>query len=224
MAKILLIEDNAAYAQVTLTWLESQNFVVEHVESGEDALQLLSNFNYDLLILDWTLPGISGREVCDRFRKSGGTTPVLLLTARGDSGSKVDGLDSGADDYIVKPFDFGEFGARIRALLRRPTGIMSKILTAPGVSLDTESRTAIVDDQRIQLSKREFALLEFFLRHPNRIFSSRDLLDSVWPLESAFSEDTVRSYIRTLRKKITPEGQDCVIKTSGKGYIVETQS
>jgi DNA-binding response OmpR family regulator len=223
MSKILLVEDNAAFAGVIVGWLESQNFVVDVAVSGEDALQLLANFSYDLLILDWELPGMPGISVCERFRKNGGTTPILFLTARTDYPSRVTGLDTGADDYLVKPFEFSELGARIRALLRRPAGLVPNVLTVPGLLLETESRTAVVANTRIPLSQRESALLEYLLRHPNRSFSSKDLLDAVWPLESAYSEDTVRSCIRALRKKITVDGCKCVIKTSNwSGYMVES--
>lgn len=222
MAKILVVEDNEEFASILGTWLESQNYVVDTVHSGEDALQLLSSFNYDLLILDWELPGIQGIGVCEKYRRRGGTSPILFLTGKSDVGSKVTGLETGADDYLPKPFEFRELAARLRSLLRRPPGLLSNVLTVQGVSLHVDSHSVSLGGKEISLTPREFSLLEFLMRHPNHAYSSKALLDSVWPLDSALSEDTVRSCMRSLRKKISVDGQECIIKTlAGYGYIIE---
>lgn len=222
MAKILVVEDNEEFAGILSTWLQSQNYVVDMVHNGEDALQLLSGFSYDLLILDWELPGIHGIGVCEKFRSKGGTTPILFLTGRSDINSKVAGLEIGADDYLTKPFEFRELSARVRTLLRRPAGLLSSALTIKGVTLHVDTHTVEAGGKEISLTPREFGLLEFLMRHPNHTYSSKALLDAVWPLDSALSEDTVRSCMRTLRKKITLEGQDCIIKTiAGYGYVIE---
>lgn len=224
MAKILVVEDNEEFASILATWLQSQSYVVDAVHTGEDALQLLSSFNYDLLILDWELPGIQGIGVCEKFRRKGGTTPVLFLTGKSDLTSKVTGLETGADDYLSKPFEFRELAARVRSLLRRPAAIISNVLTVQGVALHVDSHSVEVGDKEVALTPREFSLLEFLMRHTNHAYSSKALLDSVWPLDSALSEDTVRSCMRSLRKKISTEGQDCIIKTmAGYGYIIESE-
>ena len=224
MSKLLVVEDNLELAMILSTWLKAQGYVVDSVHSGEDAMQLLASFTYDLLILDWELPGIEGITVCERYRKKGGSSPILFLTGKADIDSKVTGLESGADDYLAKPFEFPELGARVKSLLRRPGGLVQNVLNVSGVSLKVDSHMAIVGDKEISLTPREFSLLEFLMRHQNKAYSSKALLDAVWPLDSALSEDTVRSCMRTLRKKISV-GEDCIIKTvQGYGYIIENKN
>ena len=224
MAKILLVEDDVPLAKVIATWLESQNYVVDMVHSGEDATQLLTNYKYELLILDWELPGMAGIGVCKWFRNRGGTTPILFLTGKADLNSKVEGLETGADDYLVKPFEYPELSARIRTLLRRPSGLVNSVLKVGGVILNVVSRKASIGEHVVVLTPREFGLLEFLMRHPDCPFSSRALLDAVYPLDSALSEDTVRSCMRTLRKKLTVDGVPCSVKTTRKqGYFIESE-
>ena len=223
MSKILVVEDDLEVAEVVSTWLETQGYSVEQVHNGEDAQQLLSVYQYDLLIFDWELPDVQGINVCQKFRREGGTTPILFLTGKADLESKVMGLESGADDYLIKPFHFKELLARIRTLLRRPAGLINNQLTVAGLTLDCDSHKVTIAGEEVALSPREFSLLEFLMRHQNKSFSSKALLDSVWTADSALSEDTVRSCMRTLRKKITIEGQECIIKTiAGYGYTIET--
>ncbi len=224
MAKILLLEDDLPLANVMLTWLESQNYVVDMVHNGEDALQILSSFQYDVLVLDWDVPGISGLGVCKAFRAKGGTTPILFLTGKSDVSNKVEGLETGADDYLCKPFEYRELGARLKSLLRRPAALLDSVLTVPGLSLDVNSKTAHVNGKSVLLTPREFGLLEFLMRHPDKAYGSKALLDAVWPLESALSEDTVRSCMRTLRKKISSDAGDCAIRTiQSQGYLVSSK-
>jgi DNA-binding response OmpR family regulator len=224
MAKILVVEDDIPLANILSTWLETQNYVVDMAYTGEDALQLLSNFQYDVLILDWELPGIAGINVCKIFRQKGGNTPILFLTGKTDISSKVEGLETGADDYLSKPFEYRELGARIRSLLRRPAGILDEVLTLAGLSLDVKSRTAVAFGRGVLLTPREFSLLEFLMRHPDRAFGSKALLDAVWPLDSALSEDTVRSCMRTLRKKISSDAGECAVRTiQSQGYLIESK-
>lgn len=225
MSKILIVEDEENLANLLVSGLQSQLYAVDRVGSAEDALVLLATYTYDLLILDWELPGMSGYELCGKFRNQGGTSPVLFLTGKDDLGSKVSGLEQGADDYLCKPFQFVELYARVRSLLRRPATFVSTAITIKGLTLDSDAHMVEAAGKQIILTPREFALLEFLMKHPNHIWSSKALLDSVWPLESALSEDTVRSCMRTLRKKITVEGQECIISTvSGFGYVIETRA
>jgi DNA-binding response OmpR family regulator len=225
VAKILIVEDDLEFADVLSLWLETQGYLIEKANNGEDALQLLSSFKYDLLIFDWELPGVTGVNVCQTFRKQGGTTPILFLTGKSDIDSKVMGLETGADDYMCKPVDFRELGARLRTLLRRPSGLHSSVLTAAGITLDPDTHKVKVSGVEVSLSPREYSLLEFLMRHANKSYSSKALLDSVWTSDSAMSEDTVRSTMRGLRKKITLDGAECAIKTvAGFGYTISNEA
>ena len=222
MAKILLVEDNLENREAVAKWLKMENFEVEAVSTGEEASQLLQNSKYDLIILDWGLPKMSGFEVLEQFRSSGGDTPVIFLTGRDDDNSKLFGLDGGADDYISKPFDLRELSARVRSRLRRPGILLPSRITVGNIILDLERRKVMLDSASVRLTNKEYAVLEFLMRHPNQIFSARDVLDAVWSAETESSEDTVRSCIKNLRRKITVDGQECVLKTvAGSGYTVE---
>ena len=225
MAKILVVEDHLEEASTLAKWLEAKGHAVDVVHSGEDALLLFATYNYELLILDWLLPGVSGLDVCVEYRRKGGKAVVLMLTGRGDVPSKAEGLNSGADDYLSKPYDLRELDARVNALLRRPADTMIEKLQSTGVLLDTGLRTAVVGNNvSIDLSAREYALLEYLLRHQNKIYSARALLDYVWPVESAMSEDTVRSVMRNLLKKLDAGGREIIKTVHGLGYMISTDS
>jgi OmpR-family two-component system manganese-sensing response regulator len=222
MAKILLVEDDANLADKIKFWFSQQGDQLEHASTGEDGLHLLGSFSYDIVLLDWTLPGITGLEVCKRYRKSGGTTPIIFLTGRNDIESKEQGLDLGADDYVVKPFDARELSARIRSILRRPTSLLPSDIRIGEIVLEPKTRTLTVNGASHHLMPRESALLEYLMRHPNRIFGSKELLDAVWSSESDTSTETVRSWMRNLRNKLSAAGVDGLIKTvPGSGYIIE---
>ncbi len=222
MAKVLVVEDHVEEAGTLAKWLESKGHAVDVVHAGEDALLLFASYNYELIILDWMLPGVSGLDVCIEYRRNGGKAVVLMLTGRGDVPSKADGLNSGADDYLSKPYDLRELSARVNALLRRPADTIIEKLQSGGVVLDTGTRTAMVGDQTVDLSTREYSLLEYLLRHQNKIYSARALLDYVWPVESAMSEDTVRSVMRNLRKKLDAGGREIIKTVHGSGYLISS--
>lgn len=205
-------------------WLASRGFLVETVGTGEDALQMLANFQFDVLMLDWELPGISGLDVCRQYRLSGGTSFIIFLTGKGDISNKEQGLEFGADDYLVKPFDSRELVARIRSLLRRPAGLLPNEVRIGDVLLNPEKRILVVNGASHPLTQMEAALLEYLMRHPNRIFGSKNLLDAVWPSSKDVSTDTVRSWMRNLRKKLEAAGQRDLIKTiPGSGYIIDLE-
>lgn len=221
MAKILVVEDDNGLSALLAKGLKQSQHVVDLANCGEDALQLLDLFNYDLLILDWGLPGIQGDKVCTRYRKSGGKSPILFLTGRSDLNSIESALEQGADDYLTKPFAEEELNARVKALLRRTAPAHESSITVPGLSLCLNTHTAKVDGQEINLSAKEFELLKFLMENPNKHFSSKDLLKSVWPPNSATAEQTVRSTMHSLRKKISTSADDCIIKTTPKvGFII----
>src|SRR5690242_15662054 len=141
MPKLLVVEDDEELLRHISAWLSSEKYLVETANSGEDALQILGNFNFDVIILDWNLTGITGLEVCQKFRKSGGDTPIIFLTGESDIDHKELGLNSGADDYLTKPFNERELSARVKSLLRRSAGLLSNDLTVKGVTLDIVGRT-----------------------------------------------------------------------------------
>jgi DNA-binding response OmpR family regulator len=222
LAKILLVEDDADLAETTQQWLVSEKNVVEVVYTGTDARERLRFYKYELIILDWELPGKSGLELLRDFRESGGKTPILFLTGRADIVDKETGLDSGADDYLTKPFSPRELAARIRALLRRSSESSDTVLQARDIRLDAKNCTVLKNGEPVHLTPRELALLEFFMRHAGTVFSAEALLDRVWHSESDASPDTVRAYITKLRSKIDKEGCESIIRTVYKlGYALE---
>lgn len=223
MAKLLLVDDDSELLAGLARNLTGEGYVVETAGSGGDALQMLSAFPFEVVVLDWQLGDMTGLEVLRIFRQSGGTTPVLMLTGMSDLDSKESGLDAGADDYLTKPFETRELCARLRSILRRPSILTSSKLAAKGISLEVETRIISDGNQTVRLSQREAALLEFLLRHQNRHFSSSVIREMVWPLDSEGSDDTVRTCMRTLRQKLTKINRADLIQTDLKnGYIIES--
>ncbi len=221
MAKILIVEDDRQLCDLIVDWLTGEGHVPEVVHKGAEGLERLRFYKYDLVILDWELPGLSGVEICREYRMIGGQAPVIMLTGKREVEEKEAGLDSGADDYLTKPFHFKELSARLRALLRRPAGVHRTVLTAGALSLDPSSRRVLLREQEVDLQPKEFALLEFLLRHPNQPFSSEAIVDRVWSSESDASPDTVRIHIMRLRKKIDEDGKESMIRTIHRvGYML----
>lgn len=225
MAKVLIVEDDADLAALIKNILGVERHTVEVAANGRDAVALLNMYTYDLVILDWNLPVMSGKEVCQNYRSRGGSTPILMLTSRSTVEDKEEGLDAGADDYLTKPFHAKELGARVRALLRRPQSVSAKTLQAGELELDPKTVRVLKSGKEIHLLPKEFSLLELFMRYPNQVFSAEALLDRVWASDSAASLDTVRTYIKTLRKKIDTEGSASMIRTvHGVGYSLAALS
>jgi DNA-binding response OmpR family regulator len=204
------------------SWLTHERHNVECVVDGAQALERLQYYKYDVVILDLMLPDVSGVEVCKKFRADGGRTPILMLTGRNQISDKEQGLDAGADDYLTKPFEPRELSARLRALLRRSPEMVSNSMQAGNLVLEMEKRRVTQNGAVIQLLPLEFALLEFLMRHPGQVFSPEALLDRVWGSKSDASIDALRTYIKTLRKKIQAEGEPALIRTvHGVGYKFE---
>lgn len=219
MAKILIVEDDLQLAALVVRWLQKESHVVEHVDNGGEALQRLRFDSYDLIILDWNLPEVEGIEILRDFRSRGGRTPVLMLTGRKSIEEKVRGLEVGADDYLPKPFDGRELTARIRALIRRPPVLTSDVLKVGDIELDTKNHTAKRSGVDLKLLPKEFALLEFLMRHPEEIFSATRLLEHVWPSETDSTTEALTSCIKRLRKKIDKPDEESVIRNvHGAGY------
>ncbi|PWU03724.1 MAG: DNA-binding response regulator [Candidatus Melainabacteria bacterium] len=225
MAKILIIEDDHRLCELMQDWLRAEGYLVEFATDGSDGLEKLQFYKYDLIILDWNLPGLSGIEVCQHFRESGGDAPILMLTVKSAVDEKTKGLDAGADDYLAKPFHLKELSARLRALLRRPAATQRNILTYGDLVLDPTGRKVTFKGDEIKLKAKEFSLLEFLMRYPNEVFSAEALMDRVWPSESDASPETVRIHIMRLRKRIPDQGQPFSIRTvHGSGYKLEVNS
>jgi DNA-binding response OmpR family regulator len=222
MAKILLVEDDGDLADLIVNILNVDRHTVDVVGDGQTAIHQLRLSKYEVIILDWMLPGLSGMEVCRDFRGKGGSTPILMLTSKSTPEEKETGLDAGADDYLTKPFNAKELAARIRALLRRPQVVSAKTLTVGTVTLDPKTVKVYKNGEEIHLLPKEFSLLELFMRYPNQVFSGDALLERVWAAESSASLDTVRTYIKTLRKKIDTDGNTSLIRTvHGVGYCMD---
>ncbi len=222
MTKILLVEDDEKLARNVRDWLKSEAYNLETASTGTDALQLLSNFKYDIVLLDWGLPDIAGLDVCKSYRRSGGRTPIIFLTGKGEIVDKELGLNSGADDYLVKPFDLRELTARIKSVLRRPVDMVPSELSIGDLVFNPVQRTVSVNDLSVRLIPKECVLLEYLMRHPKRAFSAKALLDAAWPSESGANEESVRTNMKTLRHKLSKLGKGSLITTVlGAGYVIE---
>lgn len=218
MAKILLVEDDPRVAESISQWLTHQRYVVEIAATGPQAEDLLASYRYDVLIVDWGLPGKSGVDVCKSFRERGGRTPILMLTAKSTVEEKTTGLDAGADDYVTKPVDVRELGARLRALLRRPEAVVANELQVGELCLDRANCSVVRDGETIQLTNREYALLEFLMRHPGQYFTAETLLERVWSSEIDTTALSVRVCIKRLRDKIDVDGESYIENSKGLGY------
>jgi DNA-binding response OmpR family regulator len=222
MAKILIIEDDERLCDLIDDWLRGEGYLVEIARTGTEGLEKLQFYKYDLVVLDWNLPGLNGVEVCEKYREAGGNAPVLMLTVRAAVEDKAKGLDTGADDYLGKPFHLKELSARLRALLRRPPVAKKNLLVCGDLVLDPVARKAIFKGTELKLVAKEFALLEFLMRYPNEVFSLEALMDRIWPSESDSSPDTVRIHMMRLRRKIPQEKQPFKLRTvHGSGYQFE---
>lgn len=221
--KILLIEDDKRLAKLIKQVLEDEKYVVDIENEGEIGLEVALRKAHDLLIVDWMLPGRDGPSICRKIRSSKISIPVLMLTARGQIEDRVNGLESGADDYLVKPFDFDELIARIRALSRRysPSSVDPDELRLGKIVMDVKAHSLRRSDLSIELTKREWDLLEYFLRHPNQTLSRAAILDNVWSYDSNVQPEMVDVYISYLRQKITVSGMKDPIQTvRGFGYMM----
>ncbi len=200
--RILVVEDEHKIANAIKRGLEQESYAVDVAFDGAYGFDLASTEQYDVVVLDLMLPKMDGVEVCRRLRKDGIHTPILMLTARGQISDRVNGLDAGADDYLVKPFAFAELLARIRALIRRPKDSLGALLAIDDLSLNTLNYDVRRAGTLIRLSKKEFALLEYLLRHKNQIVTKDQIIDHVWDYEADILPNTVEVYVGYLRNKV----------------------
>ncbi|HEX8182228.1 MAG TPA: response regulator transcription factor [Candidatus Saccharimonadales bacterium] len=221
--RILVVEDEVKIASAVKRGLELQGYAVDMVHDGDAGYAYASSDDYDLIVLDRMLPGMDGTALCQKLRADGVHTPVLMLTARGTIGDKVEGLNSGADDYLVKPFSFDELTARVRALLRRPATSTGTILKVDTLEFDPVAYTAHRAGQPIKLSHKEFLLLEYFMHHAGQIITKDSLIAHIWNEEADILPNTVEVYIGYLRTKIDrafPDEKPLLHTRRGFGYIL----
>ena len=224
MAKLLVVDDDSALLTMVRDWLEDEGFIVETAAQGDEAEQLLLQFDYDAVVLDWDLPGKSGIDVLKSLRENEKLTPVLMLTGKDHIDEKVEGLESGADDYLTKPFHVKELSSRVRSLLRRTAGSATNTLKYRNICLDPGSFKVTVDGKLVSLHSREFALLEYFMRHPGQVFNADSLLDKVWKSDSAVGPETVRQCVKRIRNKVDKKGADSIIENIyGVGYRLKEE-
>ncbi|NER82075.1 MAG: response regulator [Leptolyngbya sp. SIO1D8] len=224
--RVLLVDDDDALVTLLTQQLTAQNYVVDRVANGETGWVYATTFEYDLIVLDWILPKLDGVQLCQRLRKQGYGVPILLLTAKDEQTDKIKGLEAGADDYVVKPFDIRELLARIRVLLRRNLTESTPILSWGDLCFDPVGCEVTYRGQPVSLTAKEYSLLELFLRHSHQVFNANTLLDRIWSSEEFPSEATVRSHIRGLRNKLKTVGApaDFIETVHGLGYRLKAQA
>lgn len=216
--RVLVVEDEHKIANSIKRGFEQETWATDVAYDGESGYDLASSESYDVIVLDLMLPKMDGMEMCKKLREEGIHTPILMLTARGELADKVGGLNSGADDYLVKPFAFEELLARVKALSRRPKETKNEELKTKDLSLNTNTFDVKVAGKSIELSRKEFALLEYLMRNAGRVVSKENIIAHVWDYESDILPNTVEVFIGYLRDKI---GKDVIRTVRGFGYKVE---
>lgn len=223
MAKVLVVQDGQASSEELITCLDKHQFLVECIHGSTPALSRMSSFHYDVVLVDWAGQALDATEFCHEYRKAGGNSPIMIVSENSDVDLKEAGLEAGADDFLTKPFHPKELVARVRALRRRSTAHFQTILTAGDLRLDPDARTLTKNGTPVHLEPREFNLLEFLMRNQNKTFSAETLIKNVWESDSQTTTDTLRAYIRSIRKKIDSAGQESIISTvHGVGYKIQS--
>jgi DNA-binding response OmpR family regulator len=223
--RILVVEDELRVASFLKRGLEAESYAVDVATDGEEALHFATTQSYDLILLDVLLPKLNGFEVLSRLRSRKIDTPVIMLTARGELGDRVRGLDLGADDYLAKPFAFEELLARIRALLRRGTDQGSPVLRVGPVVLDPVTRTVTVEGEAVEFTQKEFALLEYLMRNEGTVVTRAMIAQRVWDISFDTYSNVIDVFVAHLRKKLQPFGCEGMIQTvRGVGYVLKPSS
>jgi two-component system, OmpR family, response regulator len=217
--RLLVVEDEQRLAAGLRKGLEAEGFAVDVVHNGTDGIWMARENPFDAIILDVMLPGANGYQVCRTLRSEGNWTPILMLTAKDGDWDEVEGLDTGADDYLTKPFSYAVLIARLRALRRRGARARPTVLEAGDLRLDPATRRVWLRGVQIDLTRREFAILEYLLHHPDEVMSKRNILDHVWDFDFDGDLNIVEVYVRRLRTKLQRPGHGAVIETvRGAGY------
>lgn len=224
MAKIFLVEDDMPLALIITQQLKTRLHVVDHLVDGLEAKSYMENSEFDLAILDWLLPGLDGKSLCDDYRKIGGKAPVLLLTGKSTIDNKTEGFKAGADDYITKPFNVKELILRVDALLRRQYSPAPVVIERGEIQLEPGGPRVRKNGKEIRLQPKEYALLEFLMKNPDTVYSADTLLRKVWETNSESTELALRSCISNLRKKLDIIDRNGMIQSiHGKGYRLSTR-
>ena len=221
MAGVLLADDSKEVLVMLSSWLKYEDkLTVDTAPNGAAALDFLKTYSYDVVVLDWEMPGVEGVEVCRQFRQLNNQTPVIMLTGRNTTEDKIFGLDAGADDYLTKPFSAEELSARIRALLRRQVAAPIQKLECSGIVLEPDSHAVTANGMPLALSPTEFNLLAFFIQHKSEIFSPEALVARVWGDSDEASVAGVRTTIKRFRRKLEAALGECPLETvRGSGYL-----
>ncbi len=224
--QILVVEDGEKLANSLRRGLLEERYSVDLARDGEEALYKFDINEHDLVILDLMIPKVDGVAVCRKIRETNSCLPILMLTAKDAIEDKINGLDAGADDYLTKPFSFSELSARIRALLRRGRKADPTILVFADLSLDPATKTAKRKNKIITLTSKEYALLEYFMRYPNKVLSKTELLEHVWDYNYDGLSNMVETYVKYLRKKIRVDAQsyELIHTMRGSGYILKKET
>jgi DNA-binding response OmpR family regulator len=223
MPKLLIVDDDDLLADLITQYLRLEHHESTRADNGVSGLELVLTGSFDVCILDWQMPNMSGVEVCTRARQAGLTIPILMLTSRSGTSDIAAGLNAGADDYLIKPFDISEFGARIKALLRRPKALSGNEITCGDITLSLANGKVYKEGHPVDLSPTEFALLEFLMRNRGKIFTPEDLLNRVWTSESEATYSAVTTSVKRIRQKLDQSRDESIIKTvHGIGYKIET--
>jgi DNA-binding response OmpR family regulator len=224
--KILVVDDEVRIARAIKQGLEQEGYAVDMAHDGEDGYNSARADEYDVIILDVMMPEMSGFEVARKLRTDGVTTPILMLTAKDQNRDVVEGLDSGADDYLAKPFSFDVLTARVRALLRRPQDAIANVLKAGDVAIDLLQRRVTRQGQDITLSAKEYAILEYLMRNKNRILSKHNIMTHVWDFDADILPNNVEVFINYLRGKIDkpfPKSTPLIQTVRGFGYVIKDE-
>ena len=221
--RVLIVEDETRMAALLKRGLEEQGYAVDVASDGTDGLWLGQENDYDAIVLDGMLPGLDGFEVCAQLRASGRWAPVIMLTARDGISDRIRGLDSGADDYLIKPFAFGELAARLRALIRRGAGERPAVLTVGDLVLDPAAQSVTRAGHSVELTAKELSLLELLMRHPGEVLTRTRILEHVWDFAYDPNSNVVDQYIAYLRRKLDrPYGREDIETVRGRGYRLRT--
>ncbi len=223
MPKILVVDDDSQLVEMITDWLNLQKYSVESISNGIEALSLMKSFSYDVIVLDWDLPGLLGPDVCQSYRDWGGQTPIIMLTGKGAIEDKEKGFCSGSDDYLTKPFHPKELSLRIKALLGRTVSTDKNVLKFGTLTLDQSKSAVFAGPAALKLPAREFKMLEFLMRHPEHVFSAEMLIDRVWKSDEAVGNKAVRICIMRLREKLEPHDCPAIVTVPGFGYKLSLQ-
>ncbi len=222
MAKILVVEDDLELSEMIGRWLEKHRHIVELIDDGLEGLSRLRHYNYDLAILDWNLPNLEGIDILKQIRAEKITTSILMLTGKSTIDDRLDGFKNGADDYLTKPFHALELMARVEAILRRPKNYAGKTIQCHSIELDSDAFKVTRNGEEIKLQPKEFALLEFLMKNPGKLFTADKLIELVWENDSVAGREALTTCIKRLRKKLDLEGEPSIIRNvHGAGYGID---